>query len=64
MVAVQHRLRPRLARRAGPAARRDRALRGALRQRLLGRVPHGVRRRRRHHVQPVHHQRRRHRPRA
>ena len=43
---------------------RHRALREGLRQRLLGRHPAGVRRRRRHGVRPVHQAGRRARPRA
>ena len=47
-------LRPPLDRRRGPAARRDRALRPGLQQRLLGRPADGLRRRRRRDLQPLH----------
>ena len=57
-------VRPRLLRRPGGAGDRDRALRPGLRQRLLGRPPAGLRRRRRQGVRPVHQARRRARPRA
>ena len=51
---VRTRVRPRLDRRRRHAARGHRALRRSLRQRLLGRRAHGVRRRRRRGVPRVH----------
>ncbi len=57
-------LSARLDRRRRPPARRDRSLRRQVRQRLLGRSAHGLRRRRRGDVQPVHDRARHHRARA
>src|SRR5512132_2195886 len=55
-------LRPQLHRRRGSTARCHGALRSRLRQRLLERPAHGLRRRRRAALQPLHHFPRRHRP--